>query len=94
MLLQCTVFPYIDADTSTGRGNPMEYQDYVNRLEAHSPDLAREVASFHTLENVLEWMKRRGISLATIDVVNQDEYRHDVIIPLNEAGRHLVFGCT
>jgi hypothetical protein len=72
----------------------MEYQDSINRLKAQSPDLARELAPFHTLENVLEWMKRRGISLATIDLVNQDEYCHDVIIPLDSAGRHLVFGCT
>jgi hypothetical protein len=72
----------------------MEYPDYLNRLEAHSPNLAREVASFHTLENVLEWMKKRGISLGTIDVVNQDEYCHDLIIPLDATGRHLVFGCT
>lgn len=72
----------------------MEYQDHVSRLEALAPDLAREVASFHTLENVLEWMKRRRISLGTIDVVNQDEYCHDVIIPVDAAGRHLVFGCT
>ncbi len=72
----------------------MEYQDYVNLLEAQSPALARELAPFHTLENVLQWMKRRGLSLGTIDVVNQDEYCHDVIIPLDSAGRHLVFGCT
>ncbi len=72
----------------------MEYQDYVSRLEAQSPDLAGEVAPFHTLENVLEWMKRQGIALGSIDVVNQDEYSHDVLIPLDAAGRHLVFGCT
>jgi hypothetical protein len=72
----------------------MEYQEYVNLLGATHRELARELAPFNTLENVLGWMKARGLSLATLDVVAQDEYSHDVLIPFGPDGSYLVFGVT
>ena len=72
----------------------MEYQDYVRSLAADAPELAGEVAAFHNLENILDWMGKKGLSLGTIDVIQQDEYCHDLLIPLEPAGRHLVFGMT
>jgi hypothetical protein len=72
----------------------MEYDDYVQLLAAHEPDLAREVAAFNTLENVLAWMKERGLPLGIMDVITQDEFTHDVLVPLGSDGRTIVFGVT
>jgi hypothetical protein len=72
----------------------MEYADYVHLLSEDDPELAREIAAFHTMESVLKWMDRRGLAVAAIDLLQQDEYNHDVLIPLEAPGRHLVFGIT
>jgi hypothetical protein len=45
------------------------------------------------LGGVLGWMKRRGIPLGAVDIINQDEFSLDFVIPLGD-GRHLVFGIT
>ena len=39
-------------------------------------------------------MKAKGLPLAAIDVVAQDEFSHDLLIPLGTDGRHLAFGMT
>jgi hypothetical protein len=72
----------------------MEYTDFITRLRPDHPALAAEVATFLTLEHVLNWMKQRSLPLGTLDLVTQDEFCHDVLIPLPEAPRHLVFGIT
>jgi hypothetical protein len=77
----------------TGLGE-MEYADYLQRLSQDHPELAREIGSLHSMEGVLKWMDRRGLSVAAIDLIQQDEYNHDVLIPLEIPGRHLVFGIT
>lgn len=70
-----------------------EYADDITVLRLRHPQLADELASFHTLENVLAWMHACGLPLGSLDLVFQDEYSHDVLIPLDE-GRCLVFGIT
>ncbi len=72
----------------------MEYGDYVTALRATEPELAAEIAGFHGMESVLRWMNARGLPLAGMDLVTQDEFAHDVLIPLDGSGRHLVFGVT
>jgi hypothetical protein len=72
----------------------MEYTADIATLGQDDATLATELAGFHTLENVLNWMKGRGLSLATLDLVTQDEFTHDVLIPLDDRGRWLVFGIT
>jgi hypothetical protein len=72
----------------------MEYQDHVQLLAKQEPALAGEVAAFNSLENVLAWMKERGLPLGSMDVITQDEFTHDVLVPLGGDGRYLVFGIT
>ena len=72
----------------------MELQDYLANVGRQHPDLAKELAAFKSLENVLRWMQQRGLSLATIDVVTQDEFSHDVLVPLEGGKLHLAFGVT
>jgi hypothetical protein len=72
----------------------MEYQDHVQSLSDNWPELAQEIAPYHTMENVMKWMNARGIPLADMDLVQQDEFSLDVLVPLDTSGRHLVFGIT
>jgi hypothetical protein len=72
----------------------MEYRDYINLLASDHPELARQLAGFNTLENVLTWMKDNTIPLGTLEIVAQDEFCHDVLIPLQPSGPYLVFGSS
>ena len=71
----------------------MEYADYFRTLKTEHPDLAADLAESRGLGSVLGWLKRRGIALADVEIINQDEYDLDFVIPL-DSGEHLVFGIT
>ena len=72
----------------------MEYSDYVQRLKATDPQLAAEVAGLRTLEQVMAWERFRKVNLATLDLVTQDEYSHDFLVPLPGESRWLSFAMT
>jgi hypothetical protein len=72
----------------------MEYAASLKTLKMGHPALAEEVAPFNTLENVLAWMSQRGLPLGSLEIVAQDEFSHDVLIPLEPKGPWLVFGST
>ena len=55
--------------------------------------LVREVEALGSLERVLGWMQARGLSLAETDLVAQDEFCHDLLVPLPD-GRWLGIGLT
>ena len=71
-----------------------EYADYVTALQAAAPSLAVAVASFHGMEDVLQWMKRRGLTKAAVDLVGMDEFSYDFMIQLEPDGQWLVFSVT
>jgi hypothetical protein len=71
-----------------------EYADYVTALRKDSPDLAAEVASFRGMEQVLQWMYKRGLTQAAVDMIGMDEFSYDFLIQLEPAGRWIVFGVT
>lgn len=68
----------------------MDYSDYVRRLEAVDPRLAAAVGGFTSVSHVLAWLGRPA---AGLDVVAQDEFCHDLVVPLPD-GRWLAFGLT
>jgi hypothetical protein len=70
------------------------YRDHVEALSATSPDLAAEVASFHGMEEVLQWMKRRGLTQAAVDLIGMDEFSYDFLIQLEPDDRWIAFGVT
>lgn len=72
----------------------LEYADHVAALRARSPDLAAEVASFRGAEDVLQWMKRRGLTQTAVDLVGMDEFSYDFLIQLEPGGRWIAFGVT
>jgi hypothetical protein len=70
----------------------MTYAESVADVRGRRPDLADRVADFRTLEHVLDWLKADGLPLGTLDMVTQDEYSHDLLVPV---GRDwLAFGMT
>jgi hypothetical protein len=71
----------------------MEYADHIQRLAQEDPLLARELTSFTSLEHVLPWLAQKGLPLDGLDVLAQDEYSHDLLLPLPD-GRCLSFGMT
>lgn len=69
------------------------YTDYVARLQPTHAALAEELTTVHTLEKLLDWLRVRGVNLAGLDMVTQDEYSHDLVVPLG-TGEWLAFGMT
>ena len=71
-----------------------EYADYVAALREEEPELAAQVGSFRGLEQVLQWMQRRGLTHAAVDLIGMDEFSYDFLIQFEAAGRWIAFGVT
>jgi hypothetical protein len=71
-----------------------EYADHVELLRSTAADLAEEVASFRSVEQVLQWMKRRGLTQNAVDLVGMDEFSYDFLIQLESGGRWISFGVS
>jgi hypothetical protein len=71
-----------------------EYSVTVEVLRQEDAELARQVAGFQGMSEVLDWMKERSLVPGTVDIVGQDEFEYDFLIQLEPAGRWLVFGVT
>ena len=69
-----------------------EYADDVASLRVVHRALADRIAGFRTLEHVLDWLRAEGQSLGTLDLVTQDEYSHDLLLPVGPDW--LTFGMT
>jgi hypothetical protein len=79
---------------SDGKARVLEYSEYVQVLRSHDSLLADEIAGFHGMEAVLQWMQRRGLIETKIDIIGQDEFNYDFLIQLESEGRWLAFGVT
>ena len=51
-----------------------------------------EVAPHATLERVLAWTRSAGVGVE--EIVTQDEYTHDVVVPYRDTGLYLVYDTT
>ena len=72
----------------------LEYADHLERLRVTQPVLAAELSPIRTLERLLPWLQTRGQGLAALDLVTQDEFCHDLLVPLQRSGEWLSFGMT
>jgi len=57
-------------------------------------ELAREFLEVPNLERLLAWLPARGVSLAGLEMVTQDEYSHDLLIPVPGGPDWFVFAMT
>ena len=71
----------------------IEYPEQLALLTSADPALGEQVARLRNLEGILKWAPEAGIPLAGIDLIQQDEYSYDLLLPLPDA-RWLVFGVT
>lgn len=71
----------------------MTYAEQLDALRAAEPTLAAEVAPLRNLEAILKWAPAAGIDFKAIDLVQQDEYSYDLLLPL-PGGRWLNFGVS
>jgi hypothetical protein len=60
----------------------IEYAEHIERLRATQPVLAAELASIQSLERLLVWMQTRGLDLAALDLIQQDEFCYDLLVRL------------
>ena len=51
-----------------------------------------EFGDLTSLEKILAWMQANGLPLDQLDLIAQDEYCHELIVPWQE--RWIVFGMT
>lgn len=72
----------------------MDYRQHLSTLAASDPDLAAEVEPLRNLEHILGWLPWAGVAMAAVDLVQQDEYCYDFLVPLPGGPRWLVFGVT
>jgi hypothetical protein len=70
----------------------VNYAQEVAAVRTRRPDLADRVAGFRSLEHVLDWLKADGLPLGSLDLVTQDEYSHDLLVPVGPDW--LAFGMT
>jgi hypothetical protein len=76
-------------------GGSCGFEHDIAALAQHDPELAAEVARVTSVRDVLDWMRLRSLPLESLDVVAQDEFSHDALVPLGDArGRYLSFGMT
>jgi hypothetical protein len=59
-----------------------ELGEHVRRLAATHQDVAAELAPIQTLERLPGWLKGRGLDLAALDLIQQDEFSFDMLLPL------------
>jgi hypothetical protein len=71
----------------------MNYAQQLEALAATDPALGEQVAPLKNLEAILKWAPGAGVALAGIDLVQQDEYSYDLLLPLPDA-RWIVFGVS
>jgi hypothetical protein len=69
----------------------IEYAVYVSRLATTRPALAAELAPIGTLQRLLGWLKDRGLDLAALDLIQQDEFCYDMLVPFGST-EWLCFG--
>ena len=69
------------------------YPDQLAELAAADPALGAEVSRLRNLEGVLKWAPGYSIPFAGFDLVQQDEYSYDFLVPLPDA-RWLAFAVT
>jgi hypothetical protein len=62
---------------------PMEYSDCISALRLHHPEIADRIARFTNLEHILNWLTSEGYPLGSLDMITQDEFCHDLLLPLN-----------
>jgi hypothetical protein len=73
--------------------DPLQLEDRAGLGDAERARLQAVVSGQRTLEDVVRWGLEQAPPLVVADVVVQDEYTHDVVLPSGN-GAFLVYDTT
>jgi hypothetical protein len=69
------------------------FQDFAGLGDHERDELSRVVGGHGDLMDVFAWGRTQSPPIQPADLVKQDEYTHDVLVPFRK-GRWLVYGTT
>ena len=69
------------------------FRDFAGLTPEERARLEREVARHQDLMDVFAWGRQQTPPIQPADLVKQDEFTHDVLVPYTR-GRWLVYGAT
>ncbi|MCZ2340364.1 MAG: hypothetical protein LC104_01045 [Bacteroidales bacterium] len=72
----------------------MDYADHLAVIRSVEPTLAEAIAHIRNLEDILGWIPRENLTFTSVDLVQQDEYSYDFLVPWHDGRRCLAFGLT
>jgi len=72
---------------------PIPFTDLARLSPEEESALRAAVAEHRGLDDVFAWGRRQSPPVHPVDVIKQDEFTHDVLVPLPK-GRWLVYGTT
>lgn len=72
---------------------PIPFADFAHLTPQEEEGLASLVAQHGGLDDIFAWGRRQSPPVQPADVIKQDEFTHDVLVPLPK-GRWLVYGTT
>jgi hypothetical protein len=71
----------------------MQLHDLATLPDRERARLQEQVDRLRSLADVLDWARSREPPVTAPEVITQDEYTHDVLVPVS-AGRYLDFDTT
>ncbi|MFN8552507.1 MAG: hypothetical protein U0103_13615 [Candidatus Obscuribacterales bacterium] len=73
----------------------MSYRDGIEVLRAAFPELASALSACTNLDRAIRYLStNQAFLLSAMDVIAQDEFTHDVLIPFAQSEKYLVLGST
>ena len=71
----------------------VELTDYASLLQGERENLSQIVSQHRGLDDIFAWGRQQSPAIIPADVIKQDEFTHDVLVPL-PGDRWLVYGTT
>ncbi len=70
------------------------FREFLQELKDEYPELAHGLAKCANLDRAFRFLTKVGFSIGDMDIVAQDEFTLDVVMPFNNDLRVLVLGVT
>jgi hypothetical protein len=71
----------------------LELTDFANLPKSERESLSLTVSQHRGLDDIFAWGRQQSPTIVPADVIKQDEFTHDVLVPL-PGDRWLVYGTT
>lgn len=71
----------------------MKFEDYVKEISESRPELSG-LAACNNLDNALRFLTNLGFAIGEMDIVSQDEFTLDLMLPFPGENLYLILGVT